>query len=84
MQPISVAISKDLQNQAQYGNSKKVIKPVLRDPESPTKIKSALKMSPAKAINGQDTSKDSSRDDMRLSTIKGFSAARTVSFDVDN
>ena len=66
-----------------YGNAKRAIKPVLRDPDSPTKqIRSALKFSPQKT-GGKEAFKDSN-EDMRLSTIKGFGAARTVSFDVDN
>ena len=74
-----------------YGNQKRVIKPVLKDPNSPVKkkIKSVLKNSPQKQGSnlGDGNVKSSLRDsarDTKLSGLKGFGGTRTVSFDVDN
>ena len=72
-----------------YGNQKRVIKPVLKEPNSPSKkkIKSVLKNSPTKQGNlGDGNVKSSLRDsarDTKLSGLKGFNGTRTVSFDVD-
>ena len=66
-----------------FANTRRVIKPVLSEPESPSKIKSALKFSP-RMTGGQESFKEGGAQDIKLSTIKGFGSARTVSFDVDN
>ena len=70
-----------------YGNQKRAIKPVLKDPNSPTKkIKSVLKNSPQKTGKDDKNLKQSMRDtdrDDRFSGLKALGGTRTVSFDVD-
>ena len=72
---------------ALYGNQKRAIKPVLKDPDSPTKkIKSALKYSPKKAnkdLTGIVAISDS-LEDPKQATVSGFGASRSVSFGLDH